>query len=150
MIWSKLSTYNLQHFKVVNTPIRLNICLVSICDLKIPDICLTKKLTFGNWVSWIYHQAKGSTHVTWDTNNLMNKNNSPTTSARDYSSINASTPNILLSSLIKSPNRATNPTTSTTHVWTIGFNTSNTVIKRGIIALTSYFATRQIQGPHPT
>jgi hypothetical protein len=42
----------------------------------------------------------------------MNKDNFPTTSPHDDFSIDAPTPNILLSSSIKSPNLAINPTTS--------------------------------------
>jgi hypothetical protein len=49
------------------------------------------------------------------TYNLLNKDNSPTTSACDDSFIDAPTLNILLSSSIESPNVTTNPTTSTAH-----------------------------------
>ncbi len=150
MIWSKLPTYNLQPFNVVNPLARLNTCSISICDPRIPNICLARKLTFGNWVSWIYHQIKGSTHVAKDTDNLLNKNNYTTTTTHDDFSIDVPTLNILLYSSIESPNPATNPTTSTTHAWTIMFSTSNTIIKREIIVFTSYSATRQIQAPHPT
>ncbi len=112
MIWSKLSSNNLQCLRVVNIPTRMNRCSISIYDPKIPSICLARKLTFGNWVSWICHQAKeGSTHVV-GVINLLNKDNFPTTSAHDDSSINAPTPNTLLSFSIESPNLAIYPTTS--------------------------------------
>jgi hypothetical protein len=80
----------------------------------------------------------------------MNMDNSPTTSARDDSSINAPTPNILLSFSIQSPNLATYPTSSTAHAWTLRFSISNIVITRRIIASTSYYIARKIQAPHPT
>ncbi len=77
----------------------------------------------------------------------MNKDNSPTTSSHDDFSIDAPTPNILLSSSIESPNLAIDPTTSITHTWTIKFSTSNKIIKRGIITLTSY-STKDEYKPH--
>jgi hypothetical protein len=123
MIWSKLSSYNLQRLKVVNTLARLNTHLVSICDHRSPNICLARKLTFGNGVSWIHHQAKGSTHVVGDIDNLLNKDNSPATSACDDFSINVPTPNILLSFSMESLNPATYPTTFIAHASTVGFNT---------------------------
>jgi hypothetical protein len=82
--------------------------------------------------------------------NLFNKDNSPTTSAHDDSSINEPTPNIFLSSSLKLPNPITNPTTSIAHAWTIGFHTSNTIIKKRITKLASYSTTRRIQAPCPT
>jgi len=51
MIESKLSTCNLQCLKVFNTSTRLNTHSISIYDLEILNICLARKLTFGNWVS---------------------------------------------------------------------------------------------------
>jgi hypothetical protein len=80
----------------------------------------------------------------------LNKDNSPTTSACDDFSINVPTPNILLSSSIESPNLAIDPTTYIAQAWTVGFNTSNIIIRRGIISLASYFATKRIQAPCPT
>jgi hypothetical protein len=46
----------------------------------------------------MHHQARGSSHVTRTTYNLLNKNSSPTTRALEDSSIEASTPKKLLSS----------------------------------------------------
>jgi hypothetical protein len=51
MIRSKLSTSNLQCLRVVNIPAKLNTHSISIYDLEIPNICLARKLTFGNRVS---------------------------------------------------------------------------------------------------
>lgn len=47
---------------------------------------------------------------------------------KDFS-IDVSTPSLLLF-LINSPDLATNPTISSAHDWTIGFNTSNMVIQK--------------------
>jgi len=93
VIWSKFSTcnwqhgraintparFNWQHRRAINTPARLNTCLVSIYDPRIPRICLARKSTFGNWISWIRHQTRGSTHAVEITNNLLNRHNSLTT-----------------------------------------------------------------------
>jgi hypothetical protein len=57
----------------------------------------------------------------------MNKDRSSTTNACDDSSIDVATQNILLSSLVESPNPTTDPTTFTTHSWTIGFSTSKSL-----------------------
>jgi hypothetical protein len=46
----------------------------------------------------MHHQAKGSSHVTRTTDNLLNRDSSTTTRAREDSSIEAPTPNMLLSS----------------------------------------------------
>jgi hypothetical protein len=51
MIQSKLSTYNLQCLKVVNTLAKLNTLPILICDPRIPNICLAEKLTFGDQIS---------------------------------------------------------------------------------------------------
>jgi hypothetical protein len=61
--WSNLNytTYNLQHFKAVTALVKLNACSISICELEVPKIYSTRKLTFRNWLSWIHHQFKGLT-----------------------------------------------------------------------------------------
>jgi hypothetical protein len=64
----------------------------------------------------MHHQAKVSTRVARDINNLMNKDTSPTTSACDDFSINEPTPNILLFSSIKLPNPTIYPIIFITHV----------------------------------
>jgi hypothetical protein len=45
----------------------------------------------------MHHEAKGSTNVVKTTNNLLNKNSSPTTNAQEGSSIATPTPKMLLS-----------------------------------------------------
>jgi hypothetical protein len=68
------------HPKVVNIPIRLNTLLISICDLRMPRICLAKNATSRNWPLWLCHQIKGFPHVVEGMDNLFNKNNSLVTS----------------------------------------------------------------------
>jgi hypothetical protein len=47
----RLSTYNLQHFKYVNTLARSNTHSISIYDTIILNIYLARKLMFENWLS---------------------------------------------------------------------------------------------------
>jgi hypothetical protein len=56
---------------------------------------LAKKPTFINQFSWCHHQDKGSTHLDAKINNLLNKENSPTTRTQEDSSMDAPTLNIL-------------------------------------------------------
>lgn len=60
--------------------------------------CLARKPTFGNWFSWVHHQARGSTHLDKGTYNLQNKNNFLITTAHEDSSIDIPTPKMLVSS----------------------------------------------------
>lgn len=60
--------------------------------------CLARKSTFGNWLSWVHHQARGSTHLDKGIYNLQNKNNLLVTTAHEDSSIDIPTPNMLVSS----------------------------------------------------
>jgi len=50
----------------------------------------------------MHHQARGSLHVTWSMGNLVNKDNSPITKAHENFSIEAPTPNRLMSSSLNS------------------------------------------------
>jgi hypothetical protein len=93
----------------------MNTCSISNYDSRIPKICLAKTPTFGNWLLWIHHQVKGLAHVVGVIDNILDKDSSPTTSAHKDSSINAFTPNISFSFFMKSPNLATNPTTTIVH-----------------------------------
>jgi hypothetical protein len=52
-----------------------------ICDLGMPRIYLAKNATFTNCLSWLHHQAKGSSHVVGGMDNLINKDKFPMTSA---------------------------------------------------------------------
>jgi hypothetical protein len=82
----------------------------------------------------MHHKAKGSKHVVKTTNNLLNKDSSPTTIAQKDSSIEALTPKMLLySGSTTTPTY--DPSTWVVDAWTIGFNTSKMIISRGIIFL---------------
>jgi hypothetical protein len=56
-------------------------------------------------------------HVIKVTNNFLNKDNSPTTSAWEDFSVDESTPNMLLFSLIESPNPTTYSIAFIAHAW---------------------------------
>jgi hypothetical protein len=58
---------------------------------------LAKKATFENELLWVYHQAKGSTHIDCEINNFQSGNNFVITSACENSSIETPTPNMLFS-----------------------------------------------------
>ncbi len=89
--------------KDVNTLARLNIFSISICDLGMPKICLAKTATFRNCLFWLYHRARGSSHATRVVDKLLNKDDSLMTSAWKDSSHDASSSNMLSSSLSSSP-----------------------------------------------
>jgi len=63
-----------------------------------PRICFVRNATFGNYLSWLHHQARGSSHVTRGMGKLLNKSNSPMTSVRKDSSKDAQTLEMLPSS----------------------------------------------------
>jgi hypothetical protein len=60
------------------------------------------------------------------------------------------TPNMLMSFSIKLLVLVIDLVTFIAHVWIVGLKTSNIVIKKRIVALTSYSTSKQIQAPHPT
>jgi hypothetical protein len=75
MILSKFSTYERHLKKTINIPTRLNIKYLKICDLGVPRNFLAKNATFTNCLTWLHHQAKGSSHVVGGMDNLINKYN---------------------------------------------------------------------------
>jgi hypothetical protein len=87
-----------------------------------------KKPTFGNWPSYIHHQANGSAHVDERIESLLNKDNSQVISNQEDSSIDSiedPTPNMF------SPSYS--PITSIaaiTYLLTSGFSRSKHTIKR--------------------
>jgi hypothetical protein len=80
MILSKFSTYKQHLHKISNTPTRINILYVLICDPRMPRICLARNATFTNCPSWLHHEAKGFSHVVRGMDNLLNKDNYQVTS----------------------------------------------------------------------
>ncbi len=77
---------------------KAKITFVSIWNLRIPKIYFARKPTFGNWFIWVHHQAKGSTHLNKRIYNLQNNHNYLITSRQAYFSMDALTPNMLISS----------------------------------------------------
>jgi hypothetical protein len=75
MIFSKFSTYKWHCHKAINIPTRLNTFSISICDPIMAIICLAKNATFGNYLSWLCHQSRRSSHVIKGMDNLLNKYN---------------------------------------------------------------------------
>jgi hypothetical protein len=59
-----------------------------------PKKCLARNATFGNWPSWLCYQRR-SLNVEEGMDNLLNKDNSPMTSAQEDSSKDVPTPNML-------------------------------------------------------
>ncbi len=59
--------------------------------------CLARKPTFGNWLSWVHHQVRRSTHLDKGIYNLQNKKNILVTTAHEDNSIDIPTPNMLVS-----------------------------------------------------
>ncbi len=111
--------YNLQHLWVINTLASLNTHLLSTYGIGIPKMYLAKKPMFGNWLSWLHHKTRGSTHAIVVRNDLLNKYNSPTNAHEDFS-IKATTYKMLLFSSIKSLDLTLNPSISVARVWIIG------------------------------
>jgi hypothetical protein len=124
MILSKFSTCKWSLCKVVNTLARLNTLFVTIYDLGMPRICLAKNTIFENYPSWLYHQARGSSHVARGMDNLLSKDNHLVTSALKDSSKDVPTPHMLPSVLNSSP------WPKETHVSMVGFRVSKQVLRR--------------------
>jgi hypothetical protein len=82
----------------------------------------------------MHHEAKGSTHVVKTTNNLLNKDSFPTTSAQEDSSIEAPAPKMLLSSS-STITPTYDPLTWAIDAWTIGFNTSKKSLVEELLIL---------------
>jgi hypothetical protein len=65
--------------------------------------------------------------------NLLNEDSSKKTSVCEDFFIDAPTPNMLLFFSIKLPDLVIDPITFIAHVWIARFNTSNTVMKKGLL-----------------
>jgi len=92
LIFFKFSTCKQHLHKDVNIPTILNITYVSICELGMLRIYLARNATFKNYLSWLHHQAKGSSHLVGGMDNLLIKFTSLVTSAQKDSSKDAPTP----------------------------------------------------------
>ncbi len=131
--------YSCQHLKQIDHPFNFYLWTHD------SNNCFAWKPTFGNWPSWMHHQASGFAHVNGGIKNLLNKNNFLLINVHEISLIETPTPNIF--------SLRSNLTTSTTiiiHALTIGFNHSKHTIKKGTTTLISYLDVNQIAFSRPT
>jgi len=132
-----------QHCKDVNTRTRLNTHSILICDLRMTRVCFATNATFENCSSLMCHQVKWSSHLVGSMDNLLNKDHFSMTNACEDSSIDVSTPNMLMSFSSCSLGLWI------LHYWTRRFSWWKQIIRSGMTIFTSYLEERWMYSYYP-